>query len=108
MLRTLHGRHRRPWTLRTFRAVLTAAVLVLGVTAAARAATTFSIRGGGQGHGIGMSQYGAEGYALHGASYQAILAHYYQGTSLGSTSPARTVRVLLATGAASFIGATTA
>ncbi|HEY5430309.1 MAG TPA: SpoIID/LytB domain-containing protein [Solirubrobacteraceae bacterium] len=108
MLRTLNGRHRRPWTLRMFRAVLTAAVLVLGVTAAARATTTFSIRGGGQGHGIGMSQYGADGYALHGASYQAILAHYYQGTSLGSTSPARTVRVLLATGAASFTGATTA
>jgi stage II sporulation protein D len=104
----LSGLHHRPWTLRTFRAVLTAVVLALGVTAAARAAATFSIRGGGDGHGIGMSQYGADGYALHGATYQFILAHYYQGTSLGTTSPERTVTVLLATGTGSFSGATSA
>ncbi len=52
-----------------------------------------------------MSQYGAYGYALHGASYRFILAHYYQGTSVGSTDPNRIVRVLLATGRASFSGA---
>jgi stage II sporulation protein D len=108
LARTFGGLHHRPWTLRTFRAVLTALVLALAVTAAARAATTFSIRGGGDGHGIGMSQYGADGYALHGATYQFILAHYYQGTSLGTTSPARTVTVLLATGTGSFSGATSA
>ena len=50
------------------RALLTA-VLLAGFTAAARAASTFYIRGGGDGHGIGMSQYGAYGYALHGADY---------------------------------------
>ena len=55
-----------------------------------------------------MSQYGAEGYALHGADYRAILAHYYSGTALGAISPQRTVRVLLATGRASFSGATVA
>lgn len=82
---------------------------MLGVTAAvARAACDLDIRGAGDGHGIGMSQYGAEGYALHGAPYAAILAHYYQGTALGLTSPTRTVRVLLADGAASFTGATAA
>ena len=60
------------------------------------------IRGGGAGHGIGMSQYGAYGYALHGLAYPAILAHYYTGTrSVRSTRPGL-VRVLLATGAASF------
>jgi stage II sporulation protein D len=74
-------------------------------SAAARAASTFYIRGGGDGHGIGMSQYGAYGYALHGAGYQAILAHYYQGTALATTNPRQTVRVLLATGRASFSGA---
>ena len=52
------------------------------------------IRGAGFGHGIGLSQYGAYGYALHGRSYQAILAHYYKGTRL-STAPSRPVRVLL-------------
>jgi stage II sporulation protein D len=55
-----------------------------------------------------MSQYGAYGYALHGASYRAILGHYYQGTTLGTTNPARVVRVLLRTGRASFSGATKA
>jgi stage II sporulation protein D len=95
-------------TRRGLIAGLTALILTLAVCSAARAATTFYIRGGGDGHGIGMSQYGAYGYALHGADYQAILAHYYQGTSLGTTSPDRTVRVLLGTGATSFAGATSA
>jgi stage II sporulation protein D len=74
----------------------------------ARAASTFFIRGGGNGHGIGMSQYGAYGYALHGKSYQWILAHYYQGTKLGQTDPGQVVRVLLETGTAAFAGATEA
>jgi stage II sporulation protein D len=94
------------FTLRTVRALLTAAVLLAGFTAAARADSTFYIRGGGDGHGIGMSQYGAYGYALHGADYRTILAHYYQGTALTATNPSQTVRVLLATGRASFAGAT--
>jgi stage II sporulation protein D len=56
-----------------------------------------------------MSQYGADGYAQHGADYRAILAHYYQGTALGQTAPDRTVRVLLADGTStSFRGATAA
>jgi stage II sporulation protein D len=45
-----------------------------------------------------MSQYGAYGYALHGADYRFILAHYYQGTNLSTTNPQQTVRVLLGTG----------
>ena len=36
----------------------------------------------GYGHGVGMSQYGAEGMAINGFSYKDILAHYYVGTSL--------------------------
>jgi stage II sporulation protein D len=55
-----------------------------------------------------MSQYGAYGYALHGKDYQWILAHYYQGTTIGRTDPNRTVRVLLATGRAQFSGASRA
>lgn len=36
----------------------------------------------GFGHGVGMSQYGAQGYASRGWSYRRILSHYYPGTSL--------------------------
>jgi stage II sporulation protein D len=93
------------WTLR---ALLAACVLLLGLAAGAPAASVVYIRGGGDGHGIGMSQYGAEGYALHGADYRAILAHYFRGTALGTTDPQRILRVLLGTGRASFSGATAA
>jgi stage II sporulation protein D len=82
------------------------AALVLGGPASA--ASTLFIRGGGNGHGIGMSQYGTYGYALHGWSYKQILAHYYTGTQLGTTNPNQTVRVLLGGGSAAFAGATRA
>jgi SpoIID/LytB domain protein len=74
--------------------LVTASLLVLAAPTAADAAVRNVIRGAGFGHGIGLSQYGAYGYALHGRSYQAILAHYYKGTRL-STAPSRPVRVML-------------
>jgi stage II sporulation protein D len=43
---------------------------------------TFVFTGKGFGHGVGMSQWGAQGMALGGSSYQQILAHYYIGTAL--------------------------
>ncbi|MHB8631380.1 MAG: SpoIID/LytB domain-containing protein [Candidatus Limnocylindria bacterium] len=43
---------------------------------------TFVFTGRGFGHGVGMSQWGAQGMALAGASYEQILAHYYLGTAL--------------------------
>lgn len=36
----------------------------------------------GYGHRVGMSQYGADAMAATGSDYAAILAHYYQGTTL--------------------------
>jgi stage II sporulation protein D len=74
---------------------VTAAVagLAAGVPAA-DADVRHVISGAGFGHGIGMSQYGAYGFAIEGSSYTAILAHYYKGTSLDS-APSRPVRVLL-------------
>lgn len=36
----------------------------------------------GNGHCVGMSQYGALAYAQKGWNYQQILAHYYPGTTL--------------------------
>ena len=53
--------------------------------------------GHGWGHGLGLSQWGAYGYATHGLAYDRILAHYYPGTELGQAD-VKTVRVLVAEG----------
>jgi stage II sporulation protein D len=55
----------------------------------------FLLTGHGWGHGVGMSQYGAYGYAQHGWTYQQISTHYFPGTTLGP-APVSRVRVLLA------------
>jgi stage II sporulation protein D len=39
----------------------------------------------GYGHGVGMSQYGADGMAKEGKSYKDIVTHYYQGVEISST-----------------------
>jgi stage II sporulation protein D len=80
---------------------------VLAAAGSAHGAANFHIRGGGYGHGIGMSQYGSYGYAQHGKDYRWILAHYYQGTELGRLTNARQlVRVLLSSSSAAvFSGA---
>jgi stage II sporulation protein D len=62
---------------------------------AAVTATTFLVSGRGWGHGVGMSQYGALGYANDGWTYDQILAHFYTGAELGPAVVAR-VRVLVA------------
>ena len=36
----------------------------------------------GNGHGVGMSQYGADYMAKNGSNYEEILKHYYIGVSL--------------------------
>jgi stage II sporulation protein D len=75
-----------------------------GTTTAASATTTtlaaktaIVLNGHGWGHGLGMSQWGAYGFANRGWTYDRILAHYYRGTTLGTT-PVKSVRVLLADG----------
>ena len=88
---------------------MTLAALALLATPAFAAKARFTIRGAGFGHGVGMSQYGALGFAQQGRTYDQILAHYYTGTALGTTDPAATVRVLIrSTGTASFSGASRA
>ena len=61
---------------------------------------TIVFSGHGWGHGVGLSQYGAYGYAKHGRTYDQMIAHYYPGTDL-EPGPAKTIRVLLAGGASS-------
>ncbi|HUB36796.1 MAG TPA: SpoIID/LytB domain-containing protein [Solirubrobacteraceae bacterium] len=64
-------------------------------TSTASAAKTLVISGAGDGHGVGMSQDGAYGYAQHGWSDQQILAHYYTGTALGQAPANAVVKVLV-------------
>lgn len=45
------------------------------------ASFTFTVRG--YGHGVGLSQYGADYLARQGATFDEILAHYYPGATLG-------------------------
>ena len=45
-------------------------------------ANTITITTKGFGHGVGMSQYGANGMAKEGYKYDQILKHYYQNTEI--------------------------
>jgi len=84
--------------------------LFLCLASSANASVTWVVKGHGFGHGVGMSQYGAYGYAKHGKDHRFILGHYYSGTSLGQLSGPRVVRVLLdvTPGDVGFRGATSA
>ena len=79
------------------------------VVPAAASAKVWIVKGAGFGHGVGMSQYGAYGYAKHGFAYDQILTHYYTGTTIGTTAD-QSVRVLLldGVGGVSFSGASSA
>ncbi|MCW2788572.1 MAG: hypothetical protein JWP56_875 [Aeromicrobium sp.] len=55
--------------------------------------TSFTLTGHGFGHGIGMSQYGAQGAAKDGVAYSKILSTYYPGTDLATRTG--TMRVLI-------------
>jgi SpoIID/LytB domain protein len=94
--------------------LLTLAALAAAPTAQAAARTTrgpvrsvFVVKGRGYGHGVGMSQWGAYGFAQRGSGYDAILRHYYAGTALGRMDGDPEVRVLLRSGgsSATFTGA---
>ncbi len=100
-----------PFALRKLSLCLAVALAALGgASSAAQASVTWVVHGHGFGHGVGMSQYGAYGYAKHGKSYRFILGHYYPGTTLGTLASPRVVRVLLdiSSGDVGFSGATSA
>ncbi len=53
----------------------------------------FELEGLGYGHGIGMSQFGAEGMGRLGKGYREIVKFYYPGTRLAEVSSGRQIRV---------------
>ncbi|NLE23632.1 MAG: SpoIID/LytB domain-containing protein [Actinobacteria bacterium] len=76
---------------------LLALLVMAGPAAALSTQYAFTITGHGWGHGVGMSQWGAYGYAKHGWDYKDILKHYYTGISL-STVENSVIRVNLRSG----------
>ncbi len=52
------------------------------LTAIEKTSGGYHFKGRGYGHGVGMSQWGAQGMARQGSRYEQILAHYYPGTQL--------------------------
>jgi stage II sporulation protein D len=91
------------------RRLLVVSIALLALTAGAATGApkqpqaAFVLAGGGWGHGVGMSQWGAFGQAQAGRDYRAILAHYYRGTEIGTapTTVLERVRVLVGNGLAS-------
>lgn len=91
-------------------ALLAGVLLALVYPVTAQASVSWVVHGRGFGHGVGMSAYGAYGYAKQGKGYRFILGHYYSGTSLGTVEKTHVVRVLLdiSPGDVEFSGATSA
>ncbi|TLM99049.1 MAG: SpoIID/LytB domain-containing protein [Actinobacteria bacterium] len=75
-------------TRRRLSALLSATViaaLFAGISPVpAHADTVFRITGGGWGHGIGLSQYGAKGYAEKGWPYDDVLRWFYGADRTGT------------------------
>jgi stage II sporulation protein D len=92
------------------RLTLTLLCFLAPAPCAQASATSWVVTGHGFGHGVGMSQYGAYGYARHGKGYRFILSHYYSGTSIGTLRGPHVVRVLVGVvgGDVGFSGATSA
>ncbi len=88
-------RLRRNPALARAAAALTALASLAAFAPTANASVSWVVHGRGFGHGVGMSAYGAYGYALQGKSYQFILGHYFSGTTIGTIEGPRVVRVLL-------------
>jgi stage II sporulation protein D len=79
-------------------ALFVASALALGSFVPAYAVdipATFSFTGAGLGHGVGMSQIGAEGMALEGRSATEILQYFYTGTSVAPFADDINLRVNL-------------
>ncbi|MDX6593362.1 MAG: stage sporulation protein [Gaiellales bacterium] len=79
-------------------AALAVALCGLVASPSAGATTLFTLTGHGWGHGIGMSQYGALGFAQRGYNWKQIIKHYYTGVTIDSLPGGTQMRVLLLSG----------
>ncbi|HEX2404013.1 MAG TPA: SpoIID/LytB domain-containing protein [Acidimicrobiia bacterium] len=71
--------------LRRTIALFAASLTLMGIAAPVLAADEeWEFDGGGWGHGVGLSQFGALGQAQDGRNSTQILQHYYTGTSVAS------------------------
>jgi SpoIID/LytB domain protein len=87
--------HRVRALLAALAVALTLALTVVPAFGATPAsAAMLIVEGAGDGHGVGMSQDGALGYAEHGWTDAQILAHYYTGTTVGQAPANAVVKVL--------------
>ena len=74
----LDGQLAKPsWCLHTRMAYFAPAAFTVETTADS---VTFQVTGFG--HGVGMSQYGANAMAADGSTYTEILQHYYTGVTV--------------------------
>ena len=62
--------------------ILRSNTFTLSVSRSGRRLTRLVADGGGNGHGVGLCQWGAVGRARMGQDYRRILAAYYPGTEL--------------------------
>ncbi|WP_062467023.1 SpoIID/LytB domain-containing protein [Demequina maris] len=80
-------------------AVLASLVLALAASPAGAATAspdvpaTFTVKGAGYGHGVGMPQYGAQAMAVGGRGALTILGKYYPGTNVGWVDAGKDLRV---------------
>lgn len=61
---------------------LPSALCILDVEQAPGGGKRYVFRGAGRGHGVGLCQHGARGMAARGLSHEAVLVHYFTGTTL--------------------------
>lgn len=88
-----HSRYPRGLRL-AVAALATGLILGTAMPAVSQAATLYTLTGHGFGHGVGMSQYGAYGYAKHTWKFRQILRHYFSGTTVTAVGNVN-VRVLM-------------
>lgn len=84
------GRHPRRW----LPALLACLAFAIGAAPSQAPAATFDAEGRGFGHGVGMSQWGAFGFASEGYNHRQILKRYYKGTRVEKLG-GRKMKVLL-------------
>lgn len=74
------------------------AIAPMGVSAAAPSSVPphFVLTGSGFGHGVGMSQFGAQGQAMEGQSAESILTYWFPGTQIVSVPDSQLIKVNIA------------